>query len=384
MLDERRRQAALDELGILDTPPDERIDRVTRLAKEMFGVPMVGVTLIDRDRQWTKSEIGLGTSEVPREDSFCNITVEQDRQLVVTDASTTDPFSTNPFVTGDAHVRFYAGHPLHAPGGEPVGALCIVDTEPRELTEDQQVLLGELAFWVQSELARDRERDDAVAIQHALQPRLLPKLGGYTLAAGAAAQNQISGDFYDLSMVNGALRFSLADAMGKGTGPAIVSATLRGSLRTAPHRPLMQLMTDADRLFDEDFGDAPTFVTAILGELQPETGRLELIDAGHGLAFVLRADGSWLPLSSTGLPLGMGMGAREEREVATAQLAPGDTLVCCSDGLLDVLDEDDPFGHVGRVLATLGPDGAVAEALKLARGDRATDDTTVIVVRRDG
>lgn len=384
MLDERRRQAALDELKILDTPPDERIDRVTRLAKEMFGVPMVGVSLIDRDRQWSKSGIGLGTSEVRREDSFCNFTVAQDRQVVVADASTTDPFSTNPFVTGDAHVRFYAGHPLHAPGGEPVGALCIVDTEPRELSEDQRVLLGELAFWVQSELARDQEIDYAVAIQRALQPRLLPKFAGYTLAAGAAAQGHISGDFYDLSVVDGALRLALGDAMGKGTGPAIVAATLRGSLRTAPHRPLMDLMADADRLFDEDFGEAPTFVTAILGELRPETGRLELIDAGHGLAFIHRADGSWLPLSTTGLPLGMGMGTREEREVAVAHLAPGDTLVCCSDGLLDVLDEDDPFGHVGRVITTLGPDGAVAEALRLAREDRATDDITVIVIRRDG
>ena len=77
--DDAARQRAIEELGILDTPRDERIDRVTRIAQEMFGVPMVSVTLLDRDRQWRKSEIGLGGGEAPREDAFCDFTVREGR-----------------------------------------------------------------------------------------------------------------------------------------------------------------------------------------------------------------------------------------------------------------------------------------------------------------
>ena len=155
MFDELRRQQALEELGILDTPRDERVDRVARLAKQMFGVPMVSVSLLDGDRQWRKSEIGLGGDEAPRQDSFCDYTVGQDRTVVIEDASATETFATNPFVVGDPHLRFYAGHPLHAPGGEPVGTLCVLDTEPHSFSEAQRGLLRDLAFWVQSEIASD-------------------------------------------------------------------------------------------------------------------------------------------------------------------------------------------------------------------------------------
>ncbi|MCT1366186.1 MULTISPECIES: PP2C family protein-serine/threonine phosphatase [Microbacterium] len=383
MFDERRRQAALEELGILDTPPDERVDRVARLAKEMFGVPMVSVSLIDRDRQWRKSQIGLGGNEAPRQDSFCDYTVSQDRTVVVEDASTTDLFAENPFVTGDPHLRFYAAHPLHAPGGEPVGTLCVLDTEPHTFTDAQQDLLRDLAFWVQTELAQDADVDHAAVVQRALRPRAHPEIAGYTIAAGAAPRGTLAGDYYDFSRHGEALRVTLADAMGKGTGPALVAATVRASLRTAPERSLTDAVIEVDRLLEDDLADTSMFVTAVVAELQPETGELEVIDAGHSLAFVVRADGSWTPLRSTNLPLGMGMGLADPRVPVTTRLEVGDAFICCSDGLLDVLDADDPFGHVERVLTAMGPDGAVREALRLANDERATDDITVVVVRRD-
>ena len=385
MFDERRRQEALEELGILDTPRDERVDRVARLAKEMFGVPMVSVSLLDRDRQWRKTEIGLGGSEAPRQDSFCDYTVSQDRTIVVEDALTTDIFADNPFVVGDPHLRFYAGHPLHAPGGEPIGTLCVLDTVPHTLSEAQRGLLRDLAFWVQSELANDAEFDHAAVIQRALRPQTHPEIPGYTIAGGAVSRGRLAGDFYDLRMHRGALRITLADAMGKGTGPALVAASVRASLRTAPDRSITEAIADADRLLEEDLADTAMFVTAVHAELQPETGELQVIDAGHSLAFILRADGSWEHLRSTSLPLGMGMGLQppEEREPRTTRLEKGDAFVCCSDGLLDVLDPDDPYAHVYRVLTTLGPDGAIREALSLASDERATDDITVVVVRRE-
>lgn len=385
VFDEPQRQAALDALQILDTPRDERVDRVARLAKEMFGVPMVAVSLIDRDRQWRKTQIGLGADEAPRQDSFCDYTVRQDRPVVIEDAALTDLFRENPFVVGDPHLRFYAGHPLHAPGGEPIGTLCVLDTEPHTLDDAQRDLLRDLALWVQSELANDAELDQAAVIQSALRPHTHPEIAGYTIAGGSVSRGALAGDFYDLGVHHGALRITLADAMGKGTGPALVAASVRASLRTAPERGLTESIAEIDRLLEEDLGDTAMFVTAVHAELTPASGDLEVIDAGHSLAFILRADGSWEHLRSTSLPLGMGMGLQppEVREPRRSRLEPGDAFVCCSDGLLDVLDPEDPYAHVYRVLSELGPDGAIREAMGLATADTATDDITVVVVRRD-
>jgi serine phosphatase RsbU (regulator of sigma subunit) len=125
------------------------------------------------------------------------------------------------------------------------------------------------------------------------------------------------------------------------------------------------------------------FVTAIHADIAAETGRVELVDAGHGLSFIVRADGSWQRLRSMGLPLGMGAAAPDAREPLVERLAVGDCFVCCSDGLLDVLDPQDPFGQVQRAIRELGPVGAVEEAMRLSADERVTDDITVVVVRRD-
>ena len=382
MYNEEQRQAALDAMNILDTPPDERVDRVTRLAKELFGVPMVSVSLIDRDRQWRKSQIGLGGAEAPRADSFCDFTVRQDASSVVEDASLHGLWAENPFVVNDPHLRFYAGHPLHAPGGEPVGTLCLLDTEPRAFSDAQRAVLKDLAFWVQTELARDYELGHAALIQQALRPRAVPAVPGWTIAAGTRASGQLSGDMYDLALHGEVLRVSLGDAMGKGVGPAIAAAFVRASLRTAPARSVSEGLAEADRLLGEDLATA-MFVTAMHADISTVTGEVELVDAGHGLTYILRADGSWEQLRSTGLPLGMGLTIQEERDVTRVVLQRGDTLISCSDGLLDVLDPTDPFGHVARTLVAEDPEGAVREALLLAERQSAPDDVTVLVVRRE-
>lgn len=381
MFDDERRQRAVEALGVLDTPPDARVDRVTRLAQEVFDVPMVSVTLIDRDRQWRKSEIGLGGSEAPREGAFCDVTVREGDTVVVEDASTDATFADNPFVTGDPHLRFYAGHPLAAPGGEHFGTLCILDTKPRTLDDRQLELLKELALWVQNELTEVQELDEASIVQRGLYSARTPEVPGYTLAASATPAGQLMGDVYDWYVHDGRLRVTLADVMGKGAGAAIIAAEVRASLRTAPSRSLSDAVTEVDRMLEDDIGGSNIFVTAVHTEIDIVTGDLSFVDAGHSLAFILRADGRWQYLESTGLPLGTGFD--DVREAASARLEVGDSYLVCSDGLLDVLDPDDPYGHVYRVLTTLDPGGAVAEAARLARTVKAPDDVTVVVVRRD-
>lgn len=379
---ETARQRALEALDILDAPRDERVDRITRLAHEFFDVPMVSVSLLDRDRQWRLSEYGFdGEREAPRADSFCDATVGKGSMLVVEDAAADADFATSPFVTGDPHLRFYAGQPLEAPGGETVGTLCIVDTKPRQLSAAQRVLLRELASWVQAEIAREHELDHAVVVQRALLPRRTPRMPGYTLAATAVASGHVMGDLYDWELHGDRLRLTLADVMGKGIGAGMVAAGVRASLRTAPERTLLHAVRDVDRMLAQDLEDLHMFVTALHADVEAATGRVTFVDAGHSLAFILRRDDTWEPLRSTGLPLGMGID--EERSAGEAFLEPGDILMCCSDGLLDVLDPDDPFGHVQRTLREAGPAGAVAEAARIARASKAPDDVTVVVVRRD-
>lgn len=381
LFNDEKRQRAVEAMGVIDTPTDARVDRVARLAQELFDVPMVSVTLMDHDRQFRKAQIGLGGREAPRKDSFCDLTIRQEGTLVIEDASADDAFSRNPFVIGDPHLRFYAGHPLKAPGGEQVGTLCIVDTEPRTLEPRERQLLGELALWVQNELTQVQELDEASLVQRALYGARKPVVPGYTLAASATPAGQLMGDFYDWYVHDGRLRVTLADVMGKGAGAAIIAAEVRASLKTAPARSIAEAMTEVDRMLDDDIGGSNTFVTAVHTEIDLATGELSFIDAGHSLAFILRADGRWEFLESTGLPLGMGFD--EVRESASARLEVGDSYLVCSDGLLDVLDPDDPYGHVYRVLTTLDPAGAVAEAARLARATNAPDDVTVVAVRRD-
>ncbi len=377
---EETRQRALDALGILDTAPDERIDRVVRMAQEVFGVPMVSVSLIDRDRQWRKAQIGLGSDQTtPRESAFCDVTIRRPETLIVEDAARDVRFADNPYVVGDPHLRFYAGHPLTAPNGERIGSFCIMDTEPRRLDQHAQDLLQDMALWVQAELVSTEELEGATIVQRALLPTRTPEVPGYDLAARAVPAGLLLGDFYDWRLLPGRLRVTVADVMGKGAGPALVAATVRAALRAAPERPLVQAVAELDRALAEDFGGTGMFVTAVHGDIDLATGEISVVDAGHSLAFVLKADDTWVELRSTGLPLGMGFD--EPRDVGRARLEPGDTFLCCSDGLLDILDPDDPFGHVRRVVRERGPAGAVEEAARLAAVG-ASDDVTVVIVQR--
>ncbi len=151
--DEARRLKALRALHILDTPPEERYDRITRLAAELFDVPISVISMIDADRQWFKSHHGLTVGETPRSVSFCGHTILQPGVFHVADAALDERFADNPLVAGEPHVRFYAGVPLRASGGEPIGTLCLIDTRPHELTEADRTLLGEFARWAQDALA---------------------------------------------------------------------------------------------------------------------------------------------------------------------------------------------------------------------------------------
>lgn len=162
-VNEKQRLETLQSLKLLDTEPEDRFDRVTRLAKGLFGTPIVLVSLVDAGRQWFKSRQGLEATETPRDISFCAHAILEDRTLVVNDARNDDRFSDNPLVTSDPFIRFYAGYPLSAPDGTKAGTLCIIDREPREMSKEDLTLLRELGQMVEEELgAMNMVRNDPV------------------------------------------------------------------------------------------------------------------------------------------------------------------------------------------------------------------------------
>ncbi|GEP12709.1 GGDEF domain-containing protein [Methylobacterium gnaphalii] len=151
-IQEQTRLASLDRYDILDTPAEEAFDRITRLTRRFFDVPMSTVTLIDGHRQWFKSRQGVSACETPKGPAFCSVVVREARPLIVPDAAADERFANNPFVTGAPHIRFYAGAPLRTPEGHSLGTLCAMDTKPRAFTADQVDTLNDLARVVMSEL----------------------------------------------------------------------------------------------------------------------------------------------------------------------------------------------------------------------------------------
>jgi hypothetical protein len=386
-VDEDRRVEALQRLGVLDAPAEERFDRVVRLARQLFDVPTALVSLVDRDRVVHLARLGFDEREVPAADSFCTQAVRQDEMLVVEDATLDPRFVDNPYVTQPGGIRFYAGQPLVAPGGYRVGTLCIADTRPRRFTPEQAALLRDLAQWVQKELVIDSEMERAAQVQAGLLPHGAPDLPGYEVAGACLPSRSVGGDFYDWSVAPGGLVLSLVDVMGKGAGAAIMAAAVRAVLRgSAQGADVARSLLYAGAILHSDLSGAGVFATAFHAALDAGTGVVTYADAGHGLTVVVRADGTADRLPALGLPLGVL--DEPEREQGSVKLEAGDVLVSFSDGLLDLVGgtSDLAFAAVQRAAAGAGSAQEVVDAvlrLSLGAEDRP-DDLTVLAVRRLG
>lgn len=394
---EDERVRSLAQLHVLDTPPEDRFARITRIARAVFGIPMAAVALVDRDRQWFKQVDGLdiGTSR-PRAQTICQETIARSYEqpenpaLIIEDAAARTEFAMIPGIGEPGGIRFYAGYPLYGPGGHPVGTFCIYDTEPRSLTEAELATFTELASWAQRELEQSDDLERAADVQRHLLPRPLGDLPGYSVCAMCLPAYAVGGDFYDHYRVEGGAVFTVADVMGKGLGAAILAASVRSALRGASSAfARVEFQVSPEDVVDsvalqmsEDLSSTDTFVTLFHCQLDSATGTVRFVDAGHGFALVVRADGRVEGLDSAGLPLGVMAG--DTWECGEVTLGEGDTLIIASDGVLDLVGDGSDVRPALRFVATHSePADLCARARALVAEKSPLDDVTLVAVRRE-
>jgi hypothetical protein len=184
LADEAARLAALRRYEILDTLPEAPFDRITGLVKAVFEVPIALVSLIDADRQWLKSCVGMDVSETPREISFCTHTIQRREPMVIANATEDPRFANNPLVTGPPYIASYLGAPLETPDGYNVGSLCAIDTKPRTFSATQIEVMKSFAA----------DRTGGLPDRSGDAPQVLPGAGEGDLTVQAAWTRQRSAD----------------------------------------------------------------------------------------------------------------------------------------------------------------------------------------------
>ncbi|MET0929679.1 MAG: GAF domain-containing SpoIIE family protein phosphatase [Aeromicrobium sp.] len=389
---ELARRASLDGLRILDTPPEERYDRITRLARLNFDMMLSTFTLIDRDRAWTKSAAGASRSESPREASFCTHTVLDDAPIVVADVTMDHRFADLPAVRGPLGIRFYAGFPVHDSHGTAIGTLCLYDDRPRTLDQAGLAVMTELTSWVETELVAPEESDQPRAVRLAPVRLDAPEIPGFDAAAFCHSTTGHDGDYFDHQRQGNVHAFAVAGIIGKGSATGTFMATARQALH-AENRALAsgrlgrtgdlgEVLTTVNSLLLDDLSSSASFMTGFFGWADPDSGTIRYVDAGHGLSVVVRADGSAEHLHTTDLPLGVTNAWRwTEHSVI---LRPGDDLVCFSGGLVKLLGG--PLQAIPAISQLVedadDPRQVVDDVKRLAATTTHQDDVTVLALRR--
>ncbi|MFO1249405.1 MAG: sensor domain-containing diguanylate cyclase [Alphaproteobacteria bacterium] len=235
-LEEAMRLDALERQQITDTPEDENFDRVVRLACAATQTPIGLISLIDSERQWFKARIGMEPNQTPREHAFCAHAIRDDEVMVVEDATKDPRFASNPLVTCEDGIRFYAGAPLKTREGFNLGTLCVIDKTPRTITQRDKNLLADMAGIVVNEMEL-RRRVGTDALTGLYTRRFLDELAARELARARREFTPLTAAFIDadhFKSINDTYGHPAGDAVLRSLGPAIRPA-LRASDLLARH-----------------------------------------------------------------------------------------------------------------------------------------------------
>lgn len=381
-----RRAALVAALDVVDSGPEERFERITRIAREAFGVSgsflnLAGAEVLTIKSQQSDAVFG---PTIPLQDTFCGRTLDQVGPVVVPDARADDRYADMPMVVEDPNVRFYAGVPLRVGDDSvKVGTLCLVDPQPRTLEPDDLALLEELGVWAERELAAGADEDRLRGVLAGLQPAPVT-VPGYRIGGMSVPHGVVSGDLHEWHLTGEALHLTVSDVMGKGMSAGLLAATIRGALLARPAGDPEQVVAALDEQVGPDLGRAESFATMFHGRLDTGSGRMDFVDAGHGLVLQMRADGRERTLLSSDLPIGLHP-AGFARSSGSLELEPGDVLVIVSDGALELWDSTltslSRLGAMWREEPEIEPFLARVRARALEHDPG--DDLTVVVLARD-
>ncbi|MDT9592466.1 SpoIIE family protein phosphatase [Nocardioides zeae] len=364
----------------------EQLDRITRIARKLFDVPASAITLFDGDRAWFPSSQGIPTAPVPRRETFCQTTQTLGDLMVVPDARDDRRFAHLPAVR--AGTVFYAGHPLTDHLGNVVGTLCLFDDRPRSLDQEQLADLADLASWARHELVSSSEMGRAREVQTSLLPAAPITTEGWQVDGMCVPALAVGGDCFDYGVGGGVLHLGVGDVMGKGTSAALLGAGARAAIR-ATHAAVTAgadlgvTATQVARSLTPDLERAGAFLTVFEAAIDLDDGYARWVDAGSGLAAVVRPDGGVEPLTGEDRPFGVLPDDHWSEHTTT--IAPGDRLVVLSDGVLDLLDAPEtPWPEVAAMVSgSASPADLLATVAGLVRGRPPLDDVTVLAVYRE-
>jgi len=218
--EEAARLEALDRYDVLDTPREESLDRIARLIRDIFGVPVALVTVIDAHRQWYKSCFGLEATEVARQESFCRFTIRQNNPIIVPDAREDARFAENPNVVGPPFVRFYAGVPLTTPDGHNIGTICAIDFRPRQFTDREVAIFRDLAKVAMDELAL-RQLASVDSLTGALARRAFKEEGARSIALAQRHRHNLACVAFDLDHFK-----RVNDTYGHAAGDSVLASAV--------------------------------------------------------------------------------------------------------------------------------------------------------------
>jgi sigma-B regulation protein RsbU (phosphoserine phosphatase) len=410
--DERERLEALRALRILDTPAEERFDRITALAARVLRVPKAYISLIDGDRRWLKSQVGTQAQQTSRDTSFCGHVILGNGPMVLPDATSDPRFMGNPLTSGPDGIRAYAGVPLTSDRGYNVGAFCVADHRVRRFSEADIEILVDLAglaerelrlvdaIRLQQELIETQRTlaDSQQLLSHELEQaasyvrsRLPQPLRGEVASDWRFIPSQaLGGDIFDHYWVDrDHLVAYLVDASGHGVGSALLSTSVMDVLRThalpdtdvRDPGAVLTALNDAFQMIDH----GNRYFTIWYGVYDRRDRSLAFATGGHPPAVMLFGRRRLEKLGHPGLFIGGFPHARFE--VQKYRIDAPCSLLLFSDGLYEVAAVDDSVLGVDEFIDVLrgtgaGPtidlDGILHEIRRVANGAGFSDDVSIL------